>query len=318
MDGRWPGRTQIATAEGAGIRPGAPTMVELVPAQASSAGAELRRTGAYCRRSGSITMRTATLEHQAAKRIVARGRHNMKLHSRELLVGLALMLVCGTAQARDVPKSEGPANAATRRVHDEANRILESIRSTEYRHKTDIDENKGSYYCDCSGFVGYVLNRTVAKEDGKGPFHDGRQRPLAMDYEKGFAKAPMKDEGRAGWQRIVRLVDARPGDLIAWRHEKPKPGNTGHVVIVDQKPVVEEDGLVRVAIIDSTTLPSSDLKGKGKSGIGRRTMWFTVDKEGQPVGSVRGSRTAKPKVEAISVGRALPAPLKQASTKRAA
>ena len=242
----------------------------------------------------------------------------MKAHTWGKLISLVVILVCGSVQARDVPKSDRPANAATQSVHAEAVRILDSIKLTEYRHKTDIDETKGAYYCDCSGFVGYVLNRTVAKEDGKGPFRDGKNRPLAMDYEKGFAKASEKADGKNGWQKVIRLADARPGDVIAWRHEVPKPGNTGHVVFVDQQPVAEDDGLVRVVIIDSTTLPSSDLKGKGKSGIGRRTMWFTVDKDGQPVGSVRGSRKAKPKVEAISVGRALPATVQRTSTKRAA
>jgi hypothetical protein len=160
-----------------------------------------------------------------------------------------------------------------------------------------------------------VLNRTVAKEDGKGPFQDGRKRPLAMDYEKGFAKAPEKADGNGRWQQVVRLIDARPGDVIAWRREKPKPGNTGHVVIVDQRPVVEEDGLVRVVVIDSTTKPQvDDTRAKGTSGIGRGTMWFTVDKEGRAVGSVRGSRTAKPKIEATSIGRALPASEKRAAS----
>src|SRR6185295_2011192 len=121
-----------------------------------------------------------------------------------------------------------------------------------------------------------------------------------------------------GWEHVGRIVDARPGDVIAWRHEVPKPGNTGHVVIVDQKPVVESDGKVRVDVIDSTTLPSADITGdKGKSGIGRRTMWFTVDKQGRAEGYIRGSRNAKPKVEAISIGRALPAAEKQARRRAA-
>jgi hypothetical protein len=78
-------------------------------------------------------------------------------------------------------------------------------------------------------------------------------------------------------------------------------------VIVDQTPIVEKDGVVRVAVIDSTTLPSVDIRGdKGKTGIGRRTMWFTVDKNGRPHGYIRGSRKSKPKVEAIAIGRALP------------
>src|SRR5215211_1263654 len=93
---------------------------------------------------------------------------------------MLFVLVGGAVRARDLSKGDGPANSATRSVHEEAVRILGSIQLTEYRHTTDIDEKKGAYYCDCSGFVGYVLNRTVAKDDGKGPFHDGRKRPLAM------------------------------------------------------------------------------------------------------------------------------------------
>ena len=140
-----------------------------------------------------------------------------------------------------------------------------------------------------------------------------------MDYEKFFAAVPSKTGGDGRWQQIDRLADARPGDVIAWRHEKPKPGNTGHVVIVDQRPVAEKDGLVRVIVIDSTTLPSSDISGdKGKSGIGRRTMWFTIDKEGRPHAYVRGARTAKARVESISIGRALPSPTIRPATRRAA
>ncbi len=244
----------------------------------------------------------------------------MNRHPLKTLVGVfVLLFVCRSMLARDVPRNDGAANTATRAVHDEAMRILGSIKLTEYRHTTDIDEKKGSYYCDCSGFVGYVLNRTVSKDDKKGPFGNGDRRPLARDYEKGFAAAPDKVEKGNRWQQIARVADARPGDVIAWRHEKPLPNNTGHVVIVDQTPVVEKDGLVRVTVIDSTTLPSADITSdKGKSGIGRRTMWFTVDSEGSPVGYVRGSRTAKPKVEAISIGRALPTSEKRVAGRRAA
>lgn len=217
------------------------------------------------------------------------------------------------------PKAEEAANPAAQKVYDEAIRILTSVKSTEYRHRTNIDEKKGAYYCDCSGFVGYVLSRTVMDDGRKGPLADGQRRPTAMEYEKFFEAAPAKPGGDGRWQQITRVADARPGDVVAWRHEVPKPGNTGHVVIVDQSPVVERDGLVRVTVVDSTTLPSADISGdKGKTGIGRRTMWFTVDDKGRPVGYVRGSRSAKPKVEAISIGRALPVSQKRVVVGRAA
>jgi hypothetical protein len=231
---------------------------------------------------------------------------------------IVLGAASGETQAR-AAVSDGPANTAARQIHDEAYRILTAIKLTEYRHDTDIDEKAGTYYCDCSGFVGYVLNRTVSKDDPRGPLGDKKRRPLAMDYETAFEAAPAKSVGAARWQKVVRVTDARPGDVIAWRHEVPKPGNTGHVVIVDSAPVVEKDGLVRVVVIDSTTLSWIDESGaKRGSGVGRRTMWFKVDGDGHAVGYVRGSRTAKPKIEAIAIGRAMAAKEPRPTARRAA
>jgi hypothetical protein len=227
-------------------------------------------------------------------------------------------LACNSLHARQAAKQDRPANAASQSVADEAQRILTSIKSTEYKHKTDIDESKGSYYCDCSGFVGYVLNRTVAKDDPKGPLGDGKRRPLAMDYAKAFEAAPTKADGGEGWLQIARLTDARPGDIIAWRKDKPVPGNTGHVVIIAERPELESDGLVRVVVIDSTTRPQvDDTRAKGTSGIGRGTMWFAVDAEGRPHAHIRGSRKSKPIVEPISIGRALPRVEKPAARRAA-
>lgn len=227
-------------------------------------------------------------------------------------------IAVGSVHAKNASKEDAAANAATRSVHEEAERILNSIQSTVYQHNTEIDEKAGAYRCDCSGFVGYVLNCTTAKGDPTGPLGDKKKRPLAMDYEKFFEKAPVKNGGDGRWQQVAKLADARPGDVIAWRHEKPMPGNTGHVVIVDQWPIVEEDGLVRVVVIDSTTKPQvDDTRAKGTSGVGRGSMWFIVDADGHATGYVRGSRTAKPKNEAISIGRALPAK-KSGASRRAA
>jgi hypothetical protein len=232
---------------------------------------------------------------------------------------LLLLLVCGSALAKDSPKADGPANAASKNVYDEAMRILTSIQSTKYEHETDIDEKEGRYYCDCSEFVGYVLNRTVAKGQYKGPFHDGYWRPVAAEYERQFEAAPAKPNRSTFWQQVTRLEDARPGDVIAWRLAQPQPDDTGHVVIVAARPVVEKDGLVKVVVIDSTTQPQvDDTRAAGTSGIGRGTMWFTVDKDGRPNGYIRDSRTATPKNDAVAIGRALPADGKTPATRRAA
>jgi hypothetical protein len=70
-------------------------------------------------------------------------------------------LAFGSVAAREMCKSDRPANSAAQKIYDEATRILASIKETKYRHRTDIDEKKGIYHCDCSGFCGYVLSRTV-------------------------------------------------------------------------------------------------------------------------------------------------------------
>jgi hypothetical protein len=200
----------------------------------------------------------------------------------------------------------GPANAATAAIHQEAHGILNGIHETVYQHKTKIDEETGVYRCDCSGLGIYILNRTVAKDDPRGPLGDGKARPRAMHFYEAFADAKTQADG-GRWQGIERLVDARPGDIIAWRREVVVPGNSGHVVIVDQQPVAEADGLVRVVMIDSTTRPQvDDTRRKGESGVGRGTMWFAVDDEGRPIAYVRGSREAEPIAVRISIGRAKP------------
>jgi hypothetical protein len=245
-------------------------------------------------------------------------KHHCKV-ALALSVFVLLLVPDSFCVAKESPKSDGPANAASKSVYDEAMRILSGIQATKYVHVTDIDEKEGRYYCDCSGFVGYVLNRTVANDDHKGPLHNGDRRPVAAEFERGFEAAPTKPERSALWQQVVRVEDARPGDVIAWRLEVPKPNDTGHVIIVAERPEVEKDGLVKVRAIDSTVLPSADITSdKGKTGIGRRTMWFTVDKDGRPTGYIRGSRSAKPKTDAISIGRALPADGKTSTKRRAA
>src|SRR3954451_4880163 len=120
----------------------------------------------------------------------------MKSNRGLALVGVIVVAMTrGKLQADDFSRGETAANPAARSIHAEAGRILGRIQLTEYRHETAIDENKGTYYCDCSGFVGYVLNRTVARDDPAGPLGNKKRRPLAMDYEKALEAAPEKVVG---------------------------------------------------------------------------------------------------------------------------
>ncbi|MCX7046496.1 MAG: hypothetical protein NTX50_13555 [Candidatus Sumerlaeota bacterium] len=102
------------------------------------------------------------------------------------------------------------------------------------------------------------------------------------------------------------MIDARPGDILAWESRNPKTGTTGHVIFIASIPKREANGLIRVTIIDSTSLPhSNDSRKKGESGIGEGTMWFGVDESGRPVQSYWSKPAGDPKKIPIAIGRAM-------------
>lgn len=133
----------------------------------------------------------------------------------------------------------------------------ENARISEYKPVTRVVEEQGQYAFDCSGFVQWVLKQShpvASRWAGSGLSH----RPLARDYYARIAAIkPLAP--RAGWERVTRVADIRPGDVIAWVKPKEiKSKNTGHVVFA-VLPAVSLDGetyLVRVA--DSTRLWHAD------------------------------------------------------------
>ncbi|HYG77156.1 MAG TPA: hypothetical protein VEK08_19285 [Planctomycetota bacterium] len=196
-------------------------------------------------------------------------------------------------------------SAAAERLHTEARRILLSFKASEYKHKTSVDEESGRYEVDCSGLVCVILKKVApnALKDISKKF--GKARPLAADFYEAFASTGAKQDDC--WQPVEKLLDAMPGDLIAWRRAEIVPGeDTGHIVVVDEKPVREDDGSIRVRLIDSTRSGhGGDSRKEGASGVGRGTMWFTVDAGGKPTGYRWRSRTGRLHESQIAIGRIL-------------
>lgn len=135
----------------------------------------------------------------------------------------------------------------------------ENVRYSAYHSVTRVNEEAGEYVFDCSGFVQWVLKQShpvASRWAGSGLSH----RPLARDYYSRIA-AIQPDRPRFGWQRVARVADIAPGDVIAWVKPKEiKSVNTGHVVFAVLPPVpladVPNTYLVRVA--DSTRLWHAD------------------------------------------------------------
>ncbi|MCY3024042.1 MAG: hypothetical protein NTW87_34110 [Planctomycetota bacterium] len=179
------------------------------------------------------------------------------------------------------------------------------MRDSRYSHKTVVDEKAGAYAVDCSGLAVLILRAAAAEQLAAIP-RNGRSRPRAVEFYTAFSAAPADDKGAGGWRRVVRLMDARPGDLIAWRNVEQKPGtSTGHIVLVDEPPALDGKGRVRVAVIDATSSPhGNDTRTDGATGIGRGTMWFDVDSDGKAVGCRWKSRNGTLHEVPTAIGRA--------------
>ena len=199
-----------------------------------------------------------------------------------------------------------PTTAPSSRIHEETRRILTEARRTWYSHRTIVDPSTGTYAVDCSGLVCIILQEAAPAHLDAIPIAPGEDRQRAVEFHDAFKAAATQPANRA-WRKIERIADARPGDMIAWRRNVITPGqNTGHIVIVDQPPADEGNGLVRVSIIDSTSIAHhGDSRNASQSGVGRGTMWFKTDQQGRPIGVLWSSPRQRPVILQIAVARAM-------------
>ena len=230
-----------------------------------------------------------------------------------LLALLGAGMPARAAEPETVPPA-GPAvappdaaAAESSPVHAEARRILAQMKDTRYSHTTRVDEAEGTYELDCSGLATILLKAAAPRSLAAVPHAARRKRPLAFEFHDAFAAAPADETKAAGWRRVERLADARPGDLIAWRRQEIIPGeSTGHVAILDAAPVREDDGQFRVVVIDSTGKPhGDDTRKEGATGVGRGTMWFTVDAAGRPAAFRWRARDGALNRPPLAIGRAM-------------
>ena len=192
------------------------------------------------------------------------------------------------------------------RILCQAKQILSSLKSTHYSHKTNVNESSGSYILDCSAFVCYILGCAAPGSIASVPVDPNHRQAQAKNFYDAFSNAPTVS-AKDGWQRIIRLMDAEPGDLIAWRKDPvAQKGNTGHIVIVLEKPVEEKDGAIRIIALDSSRSGhAQDTRRKGTSGVGFGVMWFRVDQAGAPIALHWSSPEKKQITVPVAIGRAM-------------
>ena len=211
-----------------------------------------------------------------------------------LLAAALLGAVCHAADA-------SPLFAAASALADDA-------KQSWYTHRLEIDPANHRYGLDCSGFVSLVLERQAPDALTAIPKIAGKTRRLAADFHDAFAAAATTAQPGA-WQRIVRLADLQPGDLIAWDHPDHAAGeDTGHIVFVAAAPLAEPHACWRIRVLDCTSTPhGNDHRTAGTGGIGQGTMWFTAGADGAPASLHWASLEHPAKIWPIALARWVPA-----------
>jgi hypothetical protein len=171
-----------------------------------------------------------------------------------------------------------------------------------YVNSSKIDFDGGFFtkdyitYTDCSGFVGSVLeksgNKTYDIVKGHAIKLGRADYPEARDYYNSIIHG-------WGFKNIDGNVsDILPGDIMAFVYPVGTSNYTGHVMIVDEKPIereatppiVEDTTQWAVTILDSSNghwKPDTRYREKGEqrqTGIGRGIVRLYSDAAGKIVG----------------------------------
>lgn len=203
----------------------------------------------------------------------------------------------------------------------EAKRVFSNTKEATYQHLLEIDETKGVYNLDCSGFVEYALRRSspraagdletgVAKLAGRA----GKKipkRPLAKHFVQYF-EALVEGKATSGnWAPVRKVRDMRQGDVLAWlMPAEIESRNTGHVMIVRSapRPHPTHPGEWIVPIIDSTSRKhgaSDSRAATGATGLGVGEVVVIADALGNPTGYRWSVKSKNARATEVSMARAL-------------
>jgi hypothetical protein len=189
---------------------------------------------------------------------------------------LVVLLWGGIGRAESKPRSR-----AGDRVIALIGTIEQTLRETAYAHTTRVDAKRGTYIFDCSGMASWVLRRAARRAHAAVLHQSSGGRPLARDFYWSIKRTPIGRDGY-GWQRVARVNEAMPGDVIAWL--KPailRSPNTGHVAFVVEPPVPVPDlpngYLLRIADASSYQHQDDSRAESGRTGYGTGTILVLAD-----------------------------------------
>lgn len=157
--------------------------------------------------------------------------------------------------------------------------VCGSMQSSNYRHRTSVDEASGRFDYDCSGFIDYALQKISPEAYAEIPVSKASsKRPLAQDFYSLFSHPPQQ---ASHWERIRKIRHVQAGDLVAWLRPIDRDStNTGHVMVASAKPTInpEQADERLISVIDFTTSPhAQDSRRDGQTGLGTGIIGVIVN-----------------------------------------
>lgn len=197
----------------------------------------------------------------------------------------------------DDPNADGVASKGDALLSTRGTTLLNEIKreydflnkpASYYSHTTYMNESTGTRRTDCSGYLGYALNRVMPDAYAKVP-HPNTYKPLADDWYNYLSTryTTASTQSTPRWRRITQVTSLKPGDVIAWlKPASVSSNNTGHVLIVTGYPRAgrSDKNEVLVPISDATESPhANDSRGTQYTGVGTGTLGLKVDSNGAPI-----------------------------------
>lgn len=146
-----------------------------------------------------------------------------------------------------------------------------------------FDLSRGIYSLDCSRFVDKVLSQVYPAAFSNLVTATGTGLPATLHYYNFFSDLSHGQE-ESHWNRIDRIGQLRPGDILVFRYKNLHGRRTsGHVMVVMEKPVATTHQAYSVRVADSAPIRhSQDTRLANESGIGIGTMLLKPTSSGKP------------------------------------
>lgn len=169
------------------------------------------------------------------------------------------------------------------RLVDFVENSVSTLRYSAYKlGGTHFDASQGIYIVDCSGYVDNTLHEVYPNAYSSLVSWSGSEKPNSEHYYDFFKDLSANSDEY--WSKVEDIEKLQPGDILVFRYKNSHGSSSGgHVMVVMDKPVRDDDAYV-VSVADSAPAGhSQDTRPASYSGIGIGKLLLKVNpKTGKP------------------------------------